>query len=390
MANNPIDISVIAKNVKKKRGEITEDLADQTGMSTSEIKDTLPKVASTMRGAEVAQAKGADPTQMSPDDLKKLDPSQPADVNKEQMLTMALMGTLPSLIGYALGGARAGQTAGAGAQQGVQMVAQGIEQDKERQVKLAQHKESMAMKDREIASNERKSKTDEEFKRGELALKKQELAQNAELKKLDKGNALAKVNFDQAHTLRNEYMNNPMTKRTSEITDAYRRMQEVASNSTPASDISLIYNFMKINDPGSTVREGEFATAQNASGVPERLVNLYNKALKGTRLSDEQRTDFLGQAQNLALGQIKNQEKLDATYSGLSQKYGISPDQVLVNFGQDTSQGLQSAKTLAELQKQKASGGGGLPGPNSAHAAPAMPDFNQLNDEDLKKYLGIK
>jgi len=37
-------------------------------------------------------------------------------------------------------------------------------------------------------------------------------------------------------------------------------------------------------DPGSVVRESEFATAQNAAGVPDQVRNMYNKVLSGTRL----------------------------------------------------------------------------------------------------------
>jgi len=34
---------------------------------------------------------------------------------------------------------------------------------------------------------------------------------------------------------------------------------------------------MKILDPGSVVREGEFATAQNSAGIPERIRAKYNR-----------------------------------------------------------------------------------------------------------------
>jgi hypothetical protein len=35
---------------------------------------------------------------------------------------------------------------------------------------------------------------------------------------------------------------------------------------TPASDMSLVFGFMKMLDPASVVREGEYATAKNAGG----------------------------------------------------------------------------------------------------------------------------
>lgn len=83
------------------------------------------------------------------------------------------------------------------------------------------------------------------------------------------------------------------------VEESFNRVERVGRKATPASDISLIFNFMKMNDPGSTVREGEFATAQNATGVPDRAINLYNNLLRGTRLSPDQRDDFISQAQGL-------------------------------------------------------------------------------------------
>ena len=63
---------------------------------------------------------------------------------------------------------------------------------------------------------------------------------------------------------------------------------------------------MKILDPGSVVREGEFATAQNTGSVPESVSALYNRVLNGQRLTDTQRADFLNQAQNL----VRSQQQL--------------------------------------------------------------------------------
>ena len=75
--------------------------------------------------------------------------------------------------------------------------------------------------------------------------------------------------------------------------DAFGRIQASASDPSPAGDLALIFNFMKVLDPGSTVREGEFATAQNSAGVPERIRNTANRVLRGERLGTAQRADSL-------------------------------------------------------------------------------------------------
>lgn len=84
------------------------------------------------------------------------------------------------------------------------------------------------------------------------------------------------------------------------IRSAYNKVKVAGTDPSPAGDISLIFNYMKILDPRSVVKEGEFATAQNAGGIDTKIWNLYNQVVDGTRLSAEQRQDFLNQARNAA------------------------------------------------------------------------------------------
>ena len=66
-----------------------------------------------------------------------------------------------------------------------------------------------------------------------------------------------------------------------ELGQAYQKIETAAKNPSPAGDIAMVYGFMKVLDPSSVVREGEFATAQNAGSVPDSVRNMYNKALSG-------------------------------------------------------------------------------------------------------------
>jgi len=75
--------------------------------------------------------------------------------------------------------------------------------------------------------------------------------------------------------------------------------QEIAKNTEAFGDMALIFNYMKMLDPGSTVREGEFASVQNTGNVNAKIRNLYNQALKGTRLTDAQRSGLRRQAEGL-------------------------------------------------------------------------------------------
>lgn len=130
-------------------------------------------------------------------------------------------------------------------------------------------------------------------------------------------------NFKDEQSLRKEYTS--LTKEFPKVRDAYLRIQ-ASSDGTAASDLSLIFNYMKVLDPGSTVREGEFANAQNAAGVGTRIGNLYNQMIKGTRLSNEQRKEFLNTARNLYGEQEKTYQETVANYRGLATAYGLDPE----------------------------------------------------------------
>ena len=114
--------------------------------------------------------------------------------------------------------------------------------------------------------------------------------------------------------------------------DAIGKVRVAAETPSAAGDLALIFNYMKILDPNSVVRESEFATAQNSAGVPERIRAQYNKVLRGERLSDVSRNDFTSTANRLFDSQLKNQTALEASFSAIAEQQNIDPANVIVDF----------------------------------------------------------
>ena len=114
--------------------------------------------------------------------------------------------------------------------------------------------------------------------------------------------------------LRKEFTGNNATKDFQKITAAFTKIQSAASNPSPASDMSLIFNYMKMLDPGSTVREGEYATAQNATNIPNRIRNAFNSAKDGTKLNHVQRADFATAAGRIYDGSYSDHSRLREYY----------------------------------------------------------------------------
>lgn len=133
--------------------------------------------------------------------------------------------------------------------------------------------------------------------------------------------------FKRANILRDEYDTQSKDYRAS--TDAYQRVLSASKDPSAAGDLALIFAFMRTLDPGSTVREGEFATATNAGGVDSRIRAQYNKVISGERLAPEQRKDFVTKAGQLWQGQKEIDAKRRSKYSKLAERAGADPQDVL-------------------------------------------------------------
>lgn len=119
---------------------------------------------------------------------------------------------------------------------------------------------------------------------------------------------------------RKEYSD--QTKGYQEVKSAYGRV--LASEGNAVGDLSLIFGYMKMLDPGSVVREGEFATAQNAAGVPERIQNAYNQVVSGQRLSPSQRLAFKGQADKLYSTAQTQEAQVRQGIERIAKGYGLN------------------------------------------------------------------
>jgi len=120
------------------------------------------------------------------------------------------------------------------------------------------------------------------------------------------------------------------SKRFLLLRENFDKVQAAANNVSPAGDVSLIFGFMKMIDPGSVVRESEFATAANTGSIPERVWAQFNRARRGQRLTATQRADFLGQAKNLYQSQEPAQRRLQERFNKLADAYEVPRNRVVV------------------------------------------------------------
>jgi len=134
-------------------------------------------------------------------------------------------------------------------------------------------------------------------------------------------------NLDEAMKLRKEFQGHKTYQDTQAIASSLERIKSSTGNGP--GDIAMLYSFMRLVDPGSTVREGEFATARNAGGVPGAILAAYNKAIGKGSLSPEVRAEFLAEAEKLFRAQLQRQERHRNEYERLARKAGFDPVDVI-------------------------------------------------------------
>lgn len=120
-----------------------------------------------------------------------------------------------------------------------------------------------------------------------------------------------------------------------DVRDAYARVQASAREPSAAGDLSLIFNYMKILDPGSVIRESEFAQAAAAGSYGDRIAGLVQRATNGQRLSDNVREDFVDRADKLFKAQLSSYTKLEDEYRRIAKERGIEPSNVIIDYAGD-------------------------------------------------------
>lgn len=142
--------------------------------------------------------------------------------------------------------------------------------------------------------------------------------------------------FERANTLRDEY--NLQSKDYGTVKTSYETIKALGNKPSAAGDIALLTAYMRMVDPGSSVKEGEFANAENAGGVPTKVRARYNNLLSGERLTDEQRKDFVSQSGTMLSAWRNSNKSTRKRYKDLAERAKINPLDVIGADEPDTEE----------------------------------------------------
>jgi hypothetical protein len=186
------------------------------------------------------------------------------------------------------------------------------------------------------------SRQGQELERQELGLRRDQFSSEQEFNRAKLALDERKLAADQATTgqaklsdigsFRGQYTG--LSEDFIKLRDAYGKLRAGVQDPSAAGDVALVSGYMKMIDPQSVVREGEYATAATAAGVPEIIRGYWNRLVNGERLTAAQRSDFAKQAHALFAAQRDQQEQLQSAYRGIAGRTipGVDPGDVVPDF----------------------------------------------------------
>jgi hypothetical protein len=134
--------------------------------------------------------------------------------------------------------------------------------------------------------------------------------------------------FEQEEKLRKEYQTR--TKVYGELGTTYNNIKSSSEAKNGPGDIALITGFMKMLDPGSVVRETEFATARDTAGLYERLLNTSQKLQSGQlfSLDSKQRQEYVNLAKQYLDSAQKKAGEDKKALGVVVKNYRLNPENV--------------------------------------------------------------
>ena len=132
--------------------------------------------------------------------------------------------------------------------------------------------------------------------------------------------------FAQEEKIRKEWQGR--SKVYGELQGTFNTLKASSESANGPGDIALITGFMKMLDPGSVVRETEFATARDTAGLFTQLQNRLEKAKNGQLLSPAQRKEYVALSQKYLESAQKKAGEDKKALGVVVKNYRLNPENV--------------------------------------------------------------
>lgn len=165
-----------------------------------------------------------------------------------------------------------------------------------------------------------------EYQRAMIGLRERDLGMRGQEKDKE-----AKPRFGEISSLRKEFNTESRPYKT--INDALKNIEALGTkpNPTPQDLQALVYQFVKVQDPTSVVRESEYANAANAAALTDKIGNYSKRILEGQTLTPRQRADMVQTARALRVEAMNQYSQLANSYEDLAGSFGMDPKTIVPN-----------------------------------------------------------
>ena len=133
---------------------------------------------------------------------------------------------------------------------------------------------------------------------------------NDNYKKALKDNNVSNV-INAANAMENTFMDIDWKK----VKGKMKLMKYDIAEPSGAGDMALVFSFMKMLDPGSVVREGEFKTAAGMNPQYLYLARKWNKFMKGEMFTRRDRLTFMNEVNRMLKAKVEDAQRVHKLYS---------------------------------------------------------------------------
>lgn len=162
----------------------------------------------------------------------------------------------------------------------------------------------------------------------ELKAKKIEQMLDSEEKSAANKLKASDTEFDRENKLRDEY--NLQSKATEESLANYNIIKDASTGRLKGvSDMSLLYTWLKVLDPGARVTDSDFQNARETQALPDQVRQMRDQLISGGKLGPEARQLILQDSKNAIKSRLSIQLERDRRYTELSQRSNVQPEDVI-------------------------------------------------------------
>lgn len=136
--------------------------------------------------------------------------------------------------------------------------------------------------------------------------------------------------FLRTQALQGDYKGNETVKKAYGISNAVSGLKAALAGETPMDDLSIIYETVKLFDPGSAVKEGEIKLAQSANSLPGQVQLLVDGWRSGRKLTPAMRQQIAGLLERKVSESRNAVAPVQSEAGAMARRYGVAPDSAYI------------------------------------------------------------